>query len=157
MHFKAKLSDTRQFKWYINAGPNISYWLGGKGKINAAELVENGEHPLNYKIEFGTRPDNSNPDILYIKDANRLQFGMNIGGGIVLEPASKQKIMIDFRYEIGHTRIGTPESSQFVIPADYQDSLKGRNKGIRLSIMYLLEFSSSKHELNKGKSTKKIK
>ena len=53
MHFKAKLSDTRQFKWYINAGPNISYWLGGKGKINAAELVENGEHPLNYKIEFG--------------------------------------------------------------------------------------------------------
>src|SRR5262245_23241446 len=40
MHFKAKLSDTRQFKWYINAGPNISYWLGGKGEVNSSELVK---------------------------------------------------------------------------------------------------------------------
>ena len=29
MHFKGKLSETRKFKWYLNAGPNISYWLGG--------------------------------------------------------------------------------------------------------------------------------
>jgi len=153
MHFKGKLSESRQFKWYINAGPNVSYWLGGRGTINAGDLIENSVPPLDYKISFGTRPDHNNPEILYIKDANRLQFGMNVGGGIVLEPAPKQKVMIDFRYEIGHTRIGTPESSQFLIPSDYQDSLKGRNKGIRLSIVYLFEFSSAKKDLNKGKST----
>jgi hypothetical protein len=152
MHFKGKLK-TRQFKWYINAGPNTSYWLGGKGVIKSGDLIENGLSELKYKIAFGTRPDHNNADLLYIKDVKRLQFGMSIGGGLLFEPLNKQKIMIDFRYEIGHTRIGTPQSSQFLVPADYQDSLKGRNKGIRLSLVYLFEFTSDHKERNKGKST----
>jgi hypothetical protein len=153
MHFKGNLTKTRQFKWYINAGPNTSYWLGGNGVIKSSHLIENGLSELKYKIAFGSRPDHNNADILYIKDVKRLQFSMSIGGGLLLEPANKQKVMIDFRYEIGHTRIGTPESSQFLIPSDYQDSLKGRNKGIRLSLIYLFEFSSDRKERNKGKST----
>jgi opacity protein-like surface antigen len=153
MHFKGKLAKTRQFKWYINAGPNTSYWLGGKGVIKSGDLIENGMSELKYKIDFGSRPDHNHADILYVNDVNRLQFGMSIGAGLLLEPADKQKVMIDFRYEIGHTRIGTPESSQFLIPSDYQDSLKGRNKGVRLSIVYLFEFSSDRKERNKGKST----
>jgi len=153
MHFKGNLTKARQFKWYINAGPNTSYWLGGSGVIKAGDLIENGIPELKYKIAFGSRPDHNNPDILYIKDAKRLQFGMNVGAGILLEPANKQKVMIDFRYEIGHTRIGNAESSQFLIPSDYQDNLTARNKGFRLSLIYLFEFSSDRKELNKGKST----
>jgi hypothetical protein len=157
MHFKGNLTKARQFKWYINAGPTTSYWLGGKGVIKSGDLIENGISELKYKIAFGTRPDHNNADILYIKDAKRLQFSMSIGGGLLLEPANRQKVMIDFRYDIGHTRIGTPESSQFMVPADYQDSLKGRNKGIRMSLIYLFEFSSDRKERNKGKSSSKIK
>ena len=67
MHFKGKLAKTRQFKWYINAGPNTSYWLGGKGVIKSGDLIENGISELKYKIAFGTRPDHNNPDILYHK------------------------------------------------------------------------------------------
>ena len=156
MHFKGHLAKTREFKWYINAGPNTSYWLGGNGVIQAGDLIENRVPPLHYKIAFGTRPDHNNADILYIKDANRLQFGMNVGAGMLLEPGGKQKIMIDLRYEIGHTQIGNAGSSQFLIPSDYQDSLKGRNKGIRLSIVYLFEFSSDPKDVNKGKSTIKL-
>lgn len=153
MHFKGNLGKSRQFKWYLNAGPTTSYWLGGKGVIESGDLIENGLSELKYKIAFGTRPDHNNPDILYIRDAKRFQFSMSIGGGLLLEPADKQKVMIDFRYDIGHTRIGTPESSQFMVPADYHDSLKGRNKGIRLSLVYLFEFSSDSKDRNKGKST----
>ena len=153
MHFKGNLTKSREFKWFINAGPNISYWLGGKGVIKSGDLIENGISELKYKIAFGTRPDHNNPDILYLKDVKRLQFGMNIGGGFLLEPGNKQKVIIDFRYEIGHTRIGTSESSQFMVPADYKDSLKGRNKGLRLSLVYLFEFTSDRKERNKGKST----
>src|SRR5688572_9491808 len=153
MYFKGNLTKTRQFKWYLNAGPNTSYWLGGKGVIKSGDLIENSISELKYKIAFGTRTDHKNQDILYLKDVNRLQFAMCIGGGLLLEPAIKQKVMIDFRYEIGHTRIGTPESSQFMIPADYHDSLKARNKGIRLSLVYLFEFTSDRKERNKGKST----
>lgn len=153
MHFKGQLAKSRQFKWYLNAGPNTSYWLGGKGVVNSGDLIENGLPELKYKIAFGTRPDHNNADILYIKDAKRLQFGMNVGGGILLEPGGKQKVMIDFRYEIGHTQLGNATSSQFLLPSDYQDNMKGRNKGIRLSLVYLFEFSSDRKELNKGKST----
>ncbi len=153
MHFKGRVSNSREFKWYINAGPNTSYWLGGKGVIQSGDLIENRIPELKYKIAFGTRPDHNNPDILYIKDANRLQFGMNVGAGVLLEPGGNQKVMIDFRYEIGHTQLGNAGSSQFLVPSDYQDNLKGRNKGIRLSLVYLFEFSSDKKELNKGKST----
>ncbi|MDH4092015.1 MAG: PorT family protein [Cyclobacteriaceae bacterium] len=153
MYFKGKFLKTREFKWYINAGPNISYWLGGNGVIEAGDLIENGIPALKYKIAFGTRPDHNDPDILYIKDAKRLQFGMNVGGGILLEPGGNQKVLIDFRYEIGHTQIGNAGSSQFLIPSDYQDNMKGRNKGIRLSLIYLYEFSSDPKERNKGKST----
>lgn len=153
MHFKGHLAKDKQFNWYINAGPNTSYWLGGKGVITSGDLIENGIPELKYKIAFGTRPDQNNPDILYIKDSKRLQFGMSVGGGILLEPGNKQKVMIDLRYEIGHTRLGNAQSSQFIVPTDYQDNLKGRNKGIRLSLIYLFEFSSDPKELNKGKST----
>src|SRR3989337_670252 len=152
MHFKGHLAKTRQFKWYINAGPTTSYWLGGKGVIESGDLIENGMPELKYKIAFGTRPDHNNADILYIKDAKRFQFAMNFGGGFLLEPG-KQKIMIDFRYEAGHTRLGNAESSQFLIPSDYQDNLKQRNKGLRLSLIYLFEFSSDPKVRNKGKST----
>ena len=55
MHFKGHLGKTREFKWYLNAGPNTSYWLGGKGVINAGDLIENGVSPLKYKIAFGSR------------------------------------------------------------------------------------------------------
>jgi len=157
MHFKGKLGESRQFKWYINAGPNTSYWLGGNGVIRAGDLIENGIPELKYKIAFGTRTDHNNPDILYIKDANRLQFGMNVGAGLVLEPGGKQKVLVDLRYEIGHTQLGNAGSSQFLIPSDYQDNLKGRNKGIRLSLIYLVEFSSDRKEVNKGKSTINLK
>ncbi len=153
MHFKGKVTNARQFKWYINAGPNTSYWLGGKGRIEAGDLIENGMKELKYKIAFGTRQDHNNPEILYIKDAKRLQFGMNVGAGILLEPGNNQKVIIDFRYEIGHTRIGNETSSQFLIPSDYQDSMKGRNKGLRFSLIYLYEFSSDKKTRNRGKST----
>ena len=153
MHFKGNLPKGQQFKWYLNAGPTVSYWLGGNGVIKSGDLVENGIAELKYKIAFGTRPDHNNADILYINDVKRLQFSMSIGGGLLIEPVDKQKIMIDLRYDIGHTRIGTPQSSQFLVPADYQDSLKGRNKGIRLSLIYLLEFTSDHKERNKGKST----
>src|SRR5690606_7605298 len=42
----------KEFKWYLGAGPNISYWLGGKGKISSSEFMELGIEELNYRIVF---------------------------------------------------------------------------------------------------------
>ncbi|MEJ7642950.1 MAG: porin family protein [Chryseolinea sp.] len=156
-HLKGRILKTRDFKWYVSAGPNISYWIGGKGGVKSGDLSENGIPELKYRIKFGVRPGNYDADILYIRDAQRFQFGMNVGAGLVLEPGGNRKVIIDLRYEIGHTRVGTPQSSQFLVPADYQDNLKGRNKGLRLSVAYLLEYSTKSSDINKGKSATKQK
>jgi opacity protein-like surface antigen len=152
-YFRGQLGKEKYFKWYVAGGPNIAYWMGGNGTISSSDLRENNIESLKYKIRFGRRVEHSHPEIVYVNSANRIQFGLNIGGGFMLEPAPKQKIMVDIRYEMGHTRMGKPTSTDYLIPSDYEDNLKARTKALRLSVMYLIEYNSSKKERNKGKST----
>jgi len=144
------------FKWYFGAGPNIAYLLGGKGVIESGELKENGISSLPYTIKFGSRPDRDHTDRIYYPNANRFQFGINLGAGLIIEPAPKRKIIVDFRYTFDQT-VFAKNSSDYLIPHDYNDNLKFRNRTLRISLMYLMEYNISKKERNKGKSNKKFK
>jgi len=158
IHFKGSLGGTRKFKWYAGAGPLFSYWLGGKGRINADEFEENSFPPFDYKIRFGERgEDIKDYDIIYIKEAKRLQLGFALGGGILLEPTGSGRVMVDLRFELGHTWLGTPTSADYVLPVTYDDNLKARNMGLRFSVMYLFETNTDKKVRNKGKSNLKTK
>lgn len=153
VHFRGSLGSGRQFKWYAGAGPLFSYWLGGKGWINADEFEENNFQPFGYKIRFGERgEDLGETNAIYMKDVKRLQLGFNAGGGIMLEPSNGGKVMIDLRFDVGHTWMGTPESADYVLPVTYDDNLKARNMALRFSIMYLFERNLDKKIRNKGKS-----
>ncbi len=154
--FTKHLKNVREFKWYFGAGPVFSYWLGGRGSIYSSEFSENQFPTLNYKIVFGERgEDISEIDKIYLNNVKRFQLGLNLGGGIMLEPSSNSshKIMIDLRLEFGHTWLGKATSSDYVIPVAYEDNLKARNMGLRLSVMYLLEANLSKKARHEGKST----
>lgn len=152
--FREHLAGGRQFKLYAGAGPLFSYWLGGRGRINADEFEENNFPPIEYKIRFGKRgEDIGETNIIYMSDVRRFQLGFNLGGGILLEPANGGKMMVDFRFELGHTWMGTPTSADYVLPVTYDDSLKGRNMSLRFSLMYLFEKNLDKKVRNKGKST----
>jgi hypothetical protein len=159
LYFKGKLrsKSIKYFKWYAGIGPNFSYWLKAKGLLSNDELREYGVNELPYTIKFGPRPasDVGNTEVVYYEDVKRLQLGINLGGGILLEPINGNKFVFDVRFEVGHTWLGTPESSDFVIPVTYEDNLKARNLGLRVSAMYMLEFNVDKKVRNRGKSTKK--
>jgi hypothetical protein len=86
-----------------------------------------------------------------------MQVGVNIGAGILLEPANGRKVMVDLRFELGHTWLGKPESADYVFPATFYNNLKARNMGLRFSVMYLLESNLDKKVRNKGKSVVKEK
>lgn len=155
-----KLKNVKKFKWYAGIGPNFSYWLGGKGTVYNTEFEENDFPALDYKLRFGERgEDRGEVDVIYIKNAKRFQLGVNIGGGILLEPINGKKIMLDLRFEYGHTWLGTATSADYVIPLDYDEAknMKDRNMGLRASLMYLFESSLDKKTRNKGKSTKNKK
>jgi len=151
MQFKGKLKSERQFKWYLGVGPNVSYWLGGNGVIKSSDLYENNIDKLKYSIKFGTRPNADNPDEMYVEGARRLQFGIVAAGGVMFEPAGGNKFMIDLRYEGGHSQLGT--KGDFLIPTDYDDNLRARNRGLTLSVIYLLEYNLNPDVRNRGKST----
>lgn len=161
VYFRGKLNlrqqDNRQYKWYIGAGPNFSYWVGGRGTVYNTEFDEYEVPPLDYKIRFGERPENDGSLDVYMRNVRRFQLGANFGGGILLEPMTGQKIMIDLRIEVGHTWSGTPESADYAIPLTYADNLRARHLGCRLSCLYLWEKNLDKKVRNKGKSTLKVK
>ena len=159
IHFngKLKLKRIKYFKWYAGVGPNLSYWLGGRGRIINTEFIENGFPEMKYKIRFGERKEDGAQKNIYMKDVNRFQIGVQIGGGVLLEPMNGQKIMIDARFELGHTWLGKDNSADYIIPLDYQSArnMKDRNNNLRFSILYLWEKDLDKRSRKKGKSTLK--
>lgn len=156
MHFKGRLGENREFKWYMGIGPNVSYWIGGKGVVESSDLKENFVDKLNYSIVFGPRKDTQHPEVIYYDRANRFQFGLNVGAGLMIEPGERNKVMIDFRYGFDQTRLGKG-LADYQIPADYDDNLRVRYRSLKVSVIYLTEFNLDKKSRNKGKSTLKVK
>jgi hypothetical protein len=161
-----KLRKDKQFKYYAGAGPIFSYWLGGRGKIFNDEFEDNQKGEQKYRVLFGTRdPEFQTPDEVYIEDAKRLQVGFAIGGGILTEPDAKRRIMVDVRFEYGHSWLSkNPRAFEdFYFPVRYSSNeytdppLKARNMSARISAIYLFELDSNKKARNKGKSNLKKK
>jgi opacity protein-like surface antigen len=152
MHFKANLGNSKEFKWYVGAGPEVSYLVSGKGVVEGGDLYDN-DMVLDYKISFHPRENRDHPDEIHYNNANRFQFGLNVGGGILLEPGGKHKVMIDLRYAFDQSRIGRSKAD-FLVPTDYNDELRARFRSVKFSVIYLLESNTSKEVRNKGKSTR---
>ncbi|HEX5169255.1 MAG TPA: outer membrane beta-barrel protein, partial [Cyclobacteriaceae bacterium] len=156
MHFKGHLGENREFKWYMGIGPNVSYWLGGKGVAKSSDLQENFVDQFKYSIAFSSRKDTQHPEVVYYDRANRFQFGLNVGAGLMFEPGERNKMMIDFRYGFDQTRLGKG-LADYQVPADFNDNLRVRYRSFKVSVIYLTEFNLDKKSRNKGKSTLKVK
>jgi hypothetical protein len=148
LDFKEALGD-RTFKWYVGAGPNVNFWLGGKGELESVELREDNIEQLNYNIIFDSMPANAEFGGLYYEEVNRLQVGLIVSTGLVLEPSPGQSLMIDFRYEWGHSYMAK-EDGRFSNIVAYQDNLRARNQAFQLSVAYVFDI------INKGKKEKKL-
>lgn len=160
IHFKGNVGKGKQFKWYFGAGPNFSYWLGGRGTITSEQIIFEYPDPpdIEYKLKLNQsdqiREDQDDPETVHLNNVNRLQLGIIASLGLVFEPAPRQVIMFDVRYEAGGTRLGKKDSfSDYIFPTFYEDNLKVRNHGIRVSLIYLYQTSTDKKTRNKGKST----
>ncbi|WKK77682.2 outer membrane beta-barrel protein [Marivirga salinae] len=148
LDFKEAFGD-RIFKWYVGAGPNVNFWLGGNGILESEELREENIDQLNYRIIFDNMPATPENGALYFNEANRVQVGLIVSTGLVLEPAPGQSLMIDFRYEWGHSYMSRAEG-RFSNVVGYRDNLRARNQAFQISVAYLFDI------INKGKKEKKL-
>jgi len=152
--FKGTFGGGREYKWYFGAGPNISYWLGGKGSMTSGDLGEQSIDELPYKVVFGKDPETIDAEEMTVVDPNRMQLGLNVAAGFVFEPMGYQKFLLLFRYELGHSFMSRTTNGVFE-PVFYQDDMRIRNHGLRISLSYLIDTKIA--ERKKGKSTIKGK
>jgi hypothetical protein len=85
-----------------------------------------------------------------VAEPNRIQLGLNLASGLVLEPQPNQRILVLLRYELGHSFLAREGNGTFT-PTYYQDVLQARNKGLRLSVSYLIDLKIENRK--RGKST----
>jgi hypothetical protein len=147
--FRGKIGKDKEFKYFLGVGPNISYWLGGKGKFYNSELEENNEEELSYTIKFKLSDEGQSSDEMRVTNSNRIQLGLNVVAGIVFEPWYKQRVMFSIHYERGHSNLA--KSNGNFAGLYYEEPLKSRNQGFRISLAYLVDLKTE--ERKKGKST----
>jgi hypothetical protein len=146
--FRSKIRG-KEFKYFLGVGPNVSYWLGGSGKFFSSELAENNETQFSYKIKFGSRDEGDDASRnMFVERSNRLQLGLNFMAGMVFEPAYKQRFMLTIRYEQGHSYLAKSDGE--FAGLYFEEPLKSRNKGFRISVAYLIDLKTE--ERKKGKS-----
>lgn len=151
-YFKGDVG-TRSFKYSLGIGPNISYWLGGKGEIENDDTHEFAREALTkFKIVFGKNPDEATENEMVVEKPTRIQLGLNITAGLMFEPAADREVVLTVRYEWGHSFLSRTSVGSFGPTATYFElPLQIKNQGLRISAAYLIDLKVENRK--KGKST----
>ncbi len=129
--------------WYVNAGLNLNYWLGGKGKIITAGPG------LEYEIQFADSAGTT-IETMYMVDANRWMYGLDFGAGFMAQATPRSKFLAEMRFTYGQTYLGESDSANLYI-LGFDDNLKNAFRTINISFGYVYMFDLK--NLKKGKST----
>jgi hypothetical protein len=141
----------RSPRFYVNAGPQVAYWLAGSSDLS--HLENYGSSTVlrrDYDIVFSPAEDRN---VLYAEDANRLQFGLSAGGGLLI-PINRKKhlLQIDLRYTYGTTFMGSDLALPFG-QSGVEENLAFGHSIIGVSVAY--GFYTNIWEMRKGKSIRR--
>lgn len=139
-----------QAEVYLNAGPSVNYWLGGRGFVRHDELDEIQVYDLDHRIAFGEQTgDELTAGVVHVTKPNRIQLGLDMGAGVLI-PMNNRYLMVDLRYSWGHTNMAQPDTDYLNL-IYYNDNLSFANHSFSLSCAYLYELDLIKLT-RKGKS-----
>ncbi|MEI9921789.1 MAG: porin family protein [Bacteroidota bacterium] len=151
VEFLHKVGKVKQYKFFFGIGPNVSYWLGGKGSLENTQLNEILVNHVDYRITYDKAENDYSNNQMNVNGANRLQLGLNLATGFVFEPLGYQKVMMTIRYELGHSFLSPENKGTFQQTNEFQDDLRVRVQGLRVSFSYLVDLKNE--DSKKGKST----
>ena len=124
-----------QIKGYFTFGPDINYWLGG----NLLMELYDGNRTINdefkYHIIYKNKDDRKK---FFVKGANRLQLGLQMGGGLILPVNRISKIKLDIRYGAIHTHLSKLENPGIFDPA-LASNFKYGIRYINLNASYMIK------------------
>lgn len=138
--------EISSFQFYLNGGPRLSYWVNGKGKIQADELIEYGlENGFSYKVRFGHPSQNliSQGNFFFVPKSNRLQYAFEVGSGITYTLNENFRTYFDFRYTIGHSNMGFNDQADIGL-TDYQENIEYAHRILSLSVGVLVGYDPNR-------------
>ncbi|MEQ9467846.1 MAG: outer membrane beta-barrel protein [Ekhidna sp.] len=152
------------FHYYVNAGPRLSYWLGGKGSLFLDEFNENppimdddgNPLPVEYKTTFNSdKALDGDRGTALVSKPNRLQFGLTAGGGMYFDLANGTRLQVDLRYTWVHSNMGTNNGVQDINFAgeNYRENFEYYHNIATIGIAYLFNYDANLKR--KGSSTSK--
>lgn len=158
--FRAYLTNGNRMKFYANLGPRFSWWLGGKASYDLRYLEEGTD---DVPGQFITKPiafrssNSTSDEYYYIQQPQQIQYGLVFGGGSVFEMANGARVMLDFRYDWGHSHMafnsiqdaavyGDPINSEY-----YRENYQYSQNTITVSVGYFIAYNADLRR--KGKST----
>lgn len=148
--FKFYLGKNVPADWFFNVGPHISYWLNGKGHLGSRDADGTA-----YDIKFvnsGTG-DITDFNTVYMVDANRWLFGIDMGIGMTAPIRSTQRVMTELRFTWGHTNYGQIRTANYPSWSGFTDkNMRANEKVLSLTLAYMWDFNVQ--ESRKGHSTK---
>ncbi|MEJ2004923.1 MAG: outer membrane beta-barrel protein [Cyclobacteriaceae bacterium] len=153
INFDSRIKNLK-YEWFLGAGPNLAYWIGGSTLLKSSELAEVDMSGTEYSIAFKQIPV-SNPDNskLYVDDANRMQLGIHVVGGLMFEPIKGRAFIVDVRFDYGHSYLAREDYGYFPGLIDYSEPTRSRYHALKVGVTYVLDTKVS--ESKKGKSTVK--
>ncbi len=130
-------------RWYINAGPELNWWLSGKGYIDVYDQ-EQGTVTYDYQINFG-EPKGSY-DYMNVTDPRRIQVSVAVGAGFQWELKNSDYIGLDFRASFGQSYWGPYDGGEIPSVA-ITDNFEFTNNLIELSVVYVIDpIGNQRHE-----------
>ncbi|HAA13178.1 MAG TPA: hypothetical protein DCE41_16405 [Cytophagales bacterium] len=127
--------------YYINVGPVIGLWLGGRGRIDTEFTQEAGlDDGYRYTIVFN--PDRQTIDRnMLVSDGNRVQVGIEAGVGAQFDVLYDKRIQVDLRYQMGHTYLGGQQGGNFGFAGlPFNENFRGIHHVAQLSVAFLTAF-----------------
>lgn len=152
-----------RFKVFVEAGPRLSWWLGGKGSILSDETEENasvlGER-VNYNIKFVdqeleevTPGDFQNS--LIVTKPNRLQYALDFGVGWLFDITPTQRVIVDAKISWAHSNMAFNDGTVFSDGIEeYKEDLEYRSHMFMVSVAYMFGYNPALTV--KGKSTSNV-
>ncbi|MFY0690262.1 MAG: PorT family protein [Cyclobacteriaceae bacterium] len=140
------------FMFYVNGGPKINVWLGSQGTVSLTEFDEflAGE-PQDYKMVYLQSRAVGSDLHLAMTEPNILQFGVAIGAGAHFDIYDVGRVMLDVRYNFGHSNLGFNGSPDFSNWESYYENFEYRHHILSISLGYAIPFNAQLQR--KGKST----
>lgn len=151
-----------RFKVFVEAGPRLSWWLGGSGSVISDETEENASVPgtpvdfnvtfINQELEEINVGDYT--DKLIVTKPNRLQYALDLGVGWLFDITPTQRAIVDAKVSWAHSNMAFNDGSAFSNITTYDEDLEYRSHMFVVSVSYMFGYNPAL--TTKGKSTSNV-